>query len=553
MENVKVKIGNDVKMYTADTPILEIAKEYSKDYKYNIIAALRNNKVCDLVKKIDRDCTLEFITLDSPTGNKIYVRGISMLLLKAVYNVFEKGDIEKVNIESCIGNGFYCEITGNAKLDENSLARVKETMQSYVERDIPFIKESVQTDYAAKLFASFGMRDKERLFRYRMASRVNIYNLDGFIDYFYGAMPPSTGMLKYFDLQLYGDGFVFVVPDATNPEKLEAFKGSPKFYNIVKESNEWGVKMHIDSVGALNDAVASGRMQDLILVQEALHEKRIGDIASDIAKRENVKIVLIAGPSSSGKTTFSHRLSIQLSTLGLSPHPIAVDDYFVNREKTPRDEEGNFNYECLEALDIEQFNSDMTRLLAGERVELPSYNFILGKREYNGKFRQLGKDDILVIEGIHGLNDKLTHSLPQDSKYKIYISALTQINIDEHNRIPTTDGRLIRRIVRDARTRGADAQKTISMWQSVRKGENSYIFPYQECADAMFNSALIYELSVLKQYAEPLLFNVDRDSSEYIEAKRLLKFLDYFLGLTSENINNNSILREFIGGSIFPV
>lgn len=552
-DNVIVRIDDEEKVYPKNTLIETIAKEFAHNYKYGIIAALRNNKVCELGKEISRNCKISFITIDSLIGRKVYVRGISMLLLKAVYNVYKNNKIDKVNIESSIGNGYYCEIKGDVKIDAAALELIKSKMNSYVEQDIVFTKKSVSTDDAVRLFASYGMKDKERLFKYRRASRVNLYNLDGYIDYFYGAMPPSTGILKYFDLKLYEDGFVFVVPDAKSPKEISEFKGSPKFYNIVKESNDWGIKMKVDSVGALNDAVAAGRMQDLILIQEALHEKSIGDIASDIAKRENVKIVLIAGPSSSGKTTFSHRLSIQLSTLGLSPHPIPVDDYFVNREKTPLDEYGNYNYECLEALDVEQFNSDMTRLLAGERIELPTYNFVTGKRENNGKFRQLGKDDILVIEGIHGLNEKLTYALPKDCKYKIYISALTQINIDEHNRIPTTDGRLIRRIVRDARTRGADAQKTISMWPSVRNGENNYIFPFQEGADAMFNSALIYELSILKQYAEPLLFNVDRNSPEYIEAKRLLKFLDYFLGVSSENINCNSILREFIGGSVFPV
>ena len=311
--------------------------------------------------------------------------------------------------------------------------------------------------------------------------------------------------------------------------------------------------MGIATVADLNDKICEGNLAEMVLVQEALQERRIGEIASDIAHRGNVKFVMIAGPSSSGKTTFSHRLSIQLKTHGLTPHPIAVDDYFVDRKKTPLDEDGNYNFECLEAIDVEKFNQDMCELLAGKRVEMPRFNFKTGLREYKGDFLKLGKDDILVIEGIHGLNDKLSHSLPLESKYKIYISALTSLNVDDHNRIATTDGRLIRRLVRDARTRGANATHTLRMWNSVRRGEEENIFPFQESADAMFNSALIYELSVLKQYAEPLLYSVERDTPEYFEAKRLLKFLEYFLGVSSENIPQNSIVREFVGGSCFRV
>ena len=343
------------------------------------------------------------------------------------------------------------------------------------------------------------------------------------------------------------------MPRKKQPDVLPTFIDRPKLFKTLKESNDWGKALNVDTIGALNDKIASGDISDLILVQEALQEKKIAEIAGKIAASRDKKFVMIAGPSSSGKTTFSHRLSIQLRTLGLKPHPIAVDDYFVNRENTPIDEDGNFNFECLEAIDTEQFNNDMTDLLQGKSVELPSYNFKTGKREYKGNVKKLGKDDILVIEGIHGLNDELSYSLPRESKFKIYISALTQLNIDEHNRIPTTDGRLIRRMVRDARTRGTSAKETIAMWQSVRKGEEEYIFPYQEEADVMFNSALIYELAVLKQYAEPILFGIDRNCPEYQEAKRLLKFFDYVIGVPSEEVPQNSILREFIGRSIFHV
>ncbi len=553
MEKKVVKICGENKNYEKDARIRDFVDEYADKFKYDIIAAYKDGKVCELNKKIDDAKAIEFITTDSVVGHKVYGRGVTMMMLKAIYSVFGNENIEKVSIEASIGRGYYGEIYGNNIDLAGKLSEIEAKMHEYVKEDIPFKKEHYPTDKAVELFASLGMKDKEKLFRYRRASRVNIYNLDGYMDYFYGSMPPSTGMLKYFKLEIYNNGFVLVVPDMNAPDELREFKDSPKFYNILMESNNWGRSMKIDTVGALNDAIAQGRINDIIMIQEALHEKRIGDIAADIAKDKDKKIVLIAGPSSSGKTTFSHRLSIQLSTLGLSPHPIPVDNYFVNRDKTPRNEDGSFDYECLEAIDVEQFNEDMTGLIQGKKVELPTYNFITGEREYKGNSRQLGKDDILVIEGIHGLNDKLSYSLPKDSKYKIYISALTQLNIDEHNRIPTTDGRLIRRIVRDARTRGNDATDTIAMWPSVRHGEDNYIFPFQEEADAMFNSALIYELAVLKQYAEPLLFMVDRNSPEYVEAKRLLKFLDYFLGVSSEDINHNSILREFIGGSILPV
>lgn len=311
--------------------------------------------------------------------------------------------------------------------------------------------------------------------------------------------------------------------------------------------------MDLETVGALNDRIAKGDMSHLILIQEALQEKKIAEIAAQIAARKNARFVMIAGPSSSGKTTFSHRLSVQLEAIGLKPHPIAVDNYFVNRVDSPRDEYGNYNYEILECLDVELFNRDMTGLLEGKQVELPYYNFKKGVREYKGNFLQLGEGDILVIEGIHCLNDRLSYTLPADSKFKIYISALTQLNIDEHNRIPTTDGRLLRRMVRDARTRGSSARETIRMWPSVRRGEEENIFPFQEEADAMFNSALVYELAVLKQYAQPLLFAIPKDSEEWLEAKRLLKFLDYFIGVSSEDIPKNSILREFIGGSCLNV
>ena len=420
-------------------------------------------------------------------------------------------------------------------------------------RDLPISKKSYPIDEAREIFHRHKMYDKEKLFRYRRSSFVNIYCLDGYYDYYYGYMLPSTGYLKYYDLMLYESGILLLIPGNEDPTKIDYFEPKEKFFETLITSTRWGEMMGIDTVGDLNDSICGAQMGDMLLVQEALQERRIGEVAREIVNRGNVKFILIAGPSSSGKTTFSHRLSIQLRTYGLIPHPIAMDDYFVDREKTPRDENGDYDFECLEAIDIKQFNEDMNRLLSGEQVELPQFNFKTGRREYHGNSKVLGPEDVLVIEGIHGLNPATTFSLPNESKFKIYISALTSLNVDEHNRIPTTDGRLLRRIVRDARTRGASAKRTIGMWPSVRRGEEKYIFPFQESADAMFNSALIYELAVLKQYAEPLLFSIQKGEPEYHEAKRLLKFLEYFLGIDSENVPANSICREFIGGSCFNV
>lgn len=456
-----------------------------------------------------------------------------------------------MRVEHSISQGYYCELAGQTP-DKAYISRLKEEMRKLVEEKLPIKKKSISTDDAVALFRELGMRDKERLFAYRRSSKVNIYSIGRYEDYFYGYMVPDTGYLKYFELELYEGGFVLLFPDKDThtPSK---FVPSHKLFHVLKESAEWGAKLDIATIGALNDAISQGRIRDVILVSEALMERKIGRMAEDIAAMPDKKFVMIAGPSSSGKTTFSHRLSIQMMALGLKPHPIALDDYYVDRVDTPKHPDGTYNFECLEALDIELFNRDMSALLAGKRVELPIYNFRTGKREYKGNYKQLGENDILVLEGIHGLNDKLSYSLPKSSKLKIYISALTQLNIDEHNSLPTTDGRMIRRMVRDARTRNISAKETIAMWGSVRKGEEQYIFPFQEDADIMFNSALIYELAVLKQYAEPLLFQIDKNCPEYVEAKRLLKFLDYFLPVPSEDIGRNSILREFIGGSCFHV
>lgn len=552
-DSINVTIDGEIKAYPKGTTFLEISKDYKDIVQGDIILAMQDNKLRELFKEAHGECEISFLTIRDDPGMKTYMRGMTLMMLKAFYDEFGRENISSILVEYSLGNGYYCDFNGKIKLTEELIHNVKKRMEELVAEDLPFIKKSISTDSAMKLFEDYGMYDKQKLFNYRRVSKTNIYSLGKFEDYYYGYMPPSTGVLKYFDLILHDEGFVLLLPTKKNPSVCEKFKPMEKLFCTLKESNNWGHMMGIDTVGALDDAIAKGDAGDLILVQEALQEKKISMIAEMIKEAGDKKFIMIAGPSSSGKTTFSHRLSIQLKTLGLKPHPIPIDDYFVDREDTPKDEFGNYDYETLGAIDIEQFNEDMTRLLDGERVELPSFNFRTGKREYKGHYKSLGKDDILVIEGIHGLNDELSHSLPKTSKFKIYISALTQLNVDEHNRIPTTDGRLIRRIVRDARTRGTTAERTIAMWPSVRRGEEQNIFPFQEEADVMFNSALIYELAVLKQYVEPSLFGIEKECPEYMEAKRLLKFLDYFVGISSDEIPKNSILREFVGGSCFKV
>lgn len=551
----KVQIDGEERSFPAGTTYLQIVGEYQERYPHDIVLVYVNGKLQELGKKLKKDCTLHFVTTGETIGNLTYRRGVSFLLVKAVYDTIGHDKIEQVRIHFSVDKGYYCTIKGDQKLDQELLARIEERMHEMADMDLSIRKRSVHTDEAVEMFRKYGMKDKERLFRYRRVSTVNIYSINEFEDYYYGYMVPSTGYLKYFKLYLYDEGFVVQMPEAAEPEKIPPFQPQNKLFHVLKESTRGGDMLGIETVGALNDYVTGGSAnpKELLLVQEAMQEKKIAQIAEQIAGNPKKKFVLIAGPSSSGKTTFSRRLSIQLRVSGLVPHPISVDDYFKNRVDTPMDAEGKPNYECLEALDVELFNHDLKKLLAGERIELPTFNFKTGKREYNGHHMQLGEQDILVIEGIHCLNDALTHDLPKENKFKIYISALTQLNIDEHNRIASTDGRLIRRMVRDARTRGTSAKQTIAMWQSVRRGEENNIFPYQEDADVMFNSALLYELAVLKAYAEPILFGIEKDCAEYQEAKRLLKFLDYFVGIGSEYVPQNSILREFIGGGCFDL
>ncbi len=552
MPKIHLKVREKFFEYEAGLTLETISRDFQKAYPHDIILARVDGKLAELMKTIDEDVSVEFITTGEIIGNEAYRRTASMMMLKAFQDVMGRENFERLTVQYSLDRGYYCELISDTSLTKELLDRVKLRMQEIQKENIPIIKKSMPKREAIEIFREHKMYDKVNLFHYRRSSRINVYTLEDTVDYFYGYMAPNTSYVRYFDLYLYDDGFVLQMPEPASPETVDAFEPPEKLFNVLKQSARWGELLGVRTVADINNALADGSFSELMLVQEALQEKKIAEIAESIIE-SGKRIILIAGPSSSGKTTFSHRLSIQLRAHGLKPHPIPVDNYFVNREDTPLDEYGKPNFECLEALDIKELNKDLQGLLAGEEVELPVFNFVTGKREMSGEKMQIGDRDVLVIEGIHSLNDAMTYSIDQSNKFKIYISALTQLNIDEHNRIPTTDARLLRRIVRDAAKRGTNAAKTISMWQSVRRGEEENIFPYQENCDVMFNSVLIYELAILKQYAEPLLFSVREDQPEYETAKYLIKFLGYFLGASSENVPNNSILREFIGGSCFNV
>ena len=553
MQEYSVKVtlpdGQVMAVTASESDTLEAVADRFKDYyEDDIILGIVNGRLRELNKKIKSDCELSFVTTADRDGRRTYRRSVVLLLQRAIYDVY--GSMTQLHVMHSLGEGYYCQL--EKSVTEHDIDRIICSMYLFVEKDLPITKHSAKTQYAEQLFKEKGLHDKERLLHYRRSSRVNLYELDGVVDYFYGFMAPSTGMLKYFDIVPYESGFVLLFPGA-NSRSVEPLVTSNKLFHTLDDSREWSKMLGIGTIGSLNDAIAAGRGQEIMLLQEALMEQKIGNLAAQIASDDKKKFVMIAGPSSSGKTSFANRLSIQLIAKGRKPHPLSLDDYYVDREFCPKNPDGSFDFECLESIDIKLFNEDMNRLLKGEAVDMPSFNFKTGKREYRGRKLTLGADDILVIEGIHGLNDRLSQLIPPEHKFKIYISALTQLNIDEHNPLSTTDERLIRRIVRDARTRGTNAMETIAMWPSVRKGERENIFPFQEQADVMFNSALVYELAVLKVYAEPLLFGIERDCPEYLEAKRLLKLLDYFLPMPADGIPNNSLLREFVGGSCFNV
>ena len=550
---LKVIIDGTEYAYPQGVSYRAIAVDFQQRFPYDILLVNRDGKLCELHKTLDRDCSLKMVTAQDIPGIQTYERSTVFLMLKAFYDVVGRENVDRIRVEYSLSRALFIRAQGQFVLDQALLEQVEERMRALSAQALPIEKRSISTDDAIELFQRERFIHKAQLFSFRINSHVNVYSLDGFVDYFYGYMVPDTGYIRCFGLQLFENGFVLRLPTRKNPNRLGDFQPAMKVFHELYDSNLRAESLNVSNVAELNTVVSQGNTTPLILAYEAMMEKKIGDIAAEIAARREVRFVMIAGPSSSGKTTFSHRLSTQLRACGLRPHAIATDNYFKNRDDTPRDENGDYDFEGLGAMDVEQFNTDMVRLLNGEAVDLPTYNFKKGIREYNGNSLALGEGDVLVIEGIHCLNDQFTYALPRESKYKIYISCLTTLNIDDHNRIPSTDARLLRRIERDARTRGYSAQATIKMWPSVRRGEENNIFPFQDSADVIFNSALIYETALLKTYVQPLLFGVPRDSEEYVEAKRLLKFLNYFLPIPSDSIPKTSLMREFIGGGCYHV
>lgn len=536
--------------YQQGVSLEELAKDFQPNTRYLIVAALIDNQLKELKHTLDEDCEVKFIDISSSIGSRIYQRSLSFVFIRACMELYSGC---KVSVEHSISKGLYCEVHYKRPIDPQDTARIKERMQEIIEEDVRFEKNRVPVDEAKDIFRDYGQIGKVRLLKYREKPYINIYQCGWLKNYFYGYMVPSTGYLKEFNLHYYSPGIILQYPRYEDGGEIPAFEEHSKLFKIFRESEKWGEILEIDYVASLNDLIVTQREGEFIRIAEALHEKKIAELADGIAENIHEKrVVLIAGPSSSGKTTFAQRLMIQLKVNGIKPVAISLDDYFVNREDTPLDEKGQYDFEALHAIDLKLFNEDLEKILRGEEVEVPTFNFHTGKREYKGHKIKIKPDQPIILEGIHGLNDELTSSIPRRNKYKIYISALTQLNVDEHNRIPTTDTRLIRRIVRDSKYRSKNAEETLSMWNSVRQGEEKNIFPFQEGADAIFNSALFYELSVLKKYVEPLLRQVDSTSPYYSEAKRLMKFLSYFVALENEeDIPKTSILREFISGSSF--
>ncbi len=548
-----VFVNGKQRQYEKGTTFETIVDEFQEAYKGTIALVYFNKKMRELGRRLEKDGVISLITTKDPAGHSAYARTALMMLCKAAREVFGSESNGHIKVEFTLGDAYYCSVLGDVTVDDELVEKLNEGMTRLMERNIQVVKKTYPIDDAILLFRHQGMEDKEKLFRFRNSSTVNVYNMDGYYDYFYGYMLPSTKYVSHFRVQAYREGLLLHLPDIERPTELSEFVEYSKLYDQLMQTTIWGDLVDISTVGDLNEKICEGNISDMVLVQEALQERSIADIAEQIYDRPDVKFVLVAGPSSSGKTTFSHRLSVQLRSFGLHPHLISMDNWFVNRDKTPVDEDGNYNFDVIEAIDLELFNDDMCDLLDGEEIELPTFDFKAGKRTYTGRKMRLDDNDILIIEGIHGLNPRSTQELPDENKFKIYISALTSLNVDEHNRIPSSDTRLLRRMVRDARTRGYSAKETIANWKSVRESEEKYIFPYQQDVDAIFNSVLIYEQAVLKQFAEPLLYSIGKDEPEYYEAKRLLKFLDYFVGVDTASVPANSICREFVGGGCFQI
>lgn len=531
------------------TTLFELSETHKHVCNRPILVAKVDNELHDLARPILYDATIEFLDITDPNGFRAYQRGVSFMMVYAAKAIL--GKKTRVVIAHSVNKDYYCELPDlKTPITEALLQEIEEYMQATVEKDLPIEKHSLPREAAIKIAEDNGLHDKVCLLKYRHGHSVSLYKLNWMYNYFYGEIAPRTGRLNQFRLVLHAGGFMLQFPSAAKDYELGELTATNRITEIFTENKQWVRIMKTDTVGALNDKLCQDGSDEIIRVAEALHEKKVALIADEVMDTHK-RIVLIAGPTSSGKTSFAHRLGVQLRVNGAMPHIMSLDNYYVNRDECPRDEFGNFDFETIRAIDVAQITKDLQALLNGEEVHIPTFNFLTGRREYKGNIMKLQPRDVLVMEGIHGLNDLTSEGISTSDKYKIFISALTQVNVDDHNRIPTTDTRLLRRIVRDFRTRGSTAANTISMWPSVLRGEAKYIFPWQEQADTFYNSALVYEMSVLKQYAEPLLFGISQTEPEYTEARRLIKFLSSFLSIPSESIPPNSILREFIGGSSF--
>ena len=552
MKTIRIKCLNngETKEFKRGTSLTEIKDTFGIELPNRILGAMVNNQLAELSYEVFNPKNIEFIDITHPDGMRMYVRSLTFVLYKAIGEVIPEA---RLRVEHSISKGIFCKLCDIDKEPTiQDIFTIGRRMRDIVEADLPFIRKEKETHKVVKILEEQGLHDKATLVKGRGQVYSSYYKLDGHVDMLYGYLVPSTGYLQVFDLNKYYTGMLLQFPKQNNPKEVENLIIQDKMFEIFQEFADWNRVLKITNLSELNEASRNGNAETLIKVSEALHEKKIAQIADIInSKKEDVKIVLISGPSSSGKTTFSKRLAIQMLVSGIKPLTLSLDNYFVDREKTPLDENGEYDFETIKALDIEQFNEDLNNLLAGKEVEISKFSFETGKRYYDGEVLQMSPENILVIEGIHGLNPELTHLIPQKAKFKIYVSALTSINIDDHNRIPTTDNRLIRRIVRDYKYRKYSAQDTISRWPSVRRGEEIHIFPFQEEADIMFNTALLYELAVLKPLAEHILLEVRPDSPEYAEAKRLLKFFSYFKPVNNKEIPPTSIVREFLGGSSF--
>lgn len=543
-------VNGEERVYPRGTSLKDVARDRQGLYASAIVAAKVNNSIRDLQAVLTGHCKVEFLDLHTEDGSKTYQRSLTFVMIAAISELFPHGE---VTVEHSLSKGLYCEVYLGRDLTPEDVVNIEERMRRIVAEDRPIIKQELPLAEAIALVVKAGQTEKVKLLQQLKRSSVTIYYCGSVYDYLSGTMVPSTGYLPSFELKYYQPGLILRFPGKERPDCIPPYEEQPKLAEIFAEAERWGKILNCGYVATLNTYVQNEQFVDLIRVAEALHEKKIAQIADFISEhRSEVRVILVAGPSSSGKTTFAQRLGIQLRVNGVRPVSISLDDYFVDRAHTPRDEKGDYDFESIEAIELTLFNDHLTRLLAGQEVEIPYYNFLNGQREYRGDKIKLATDQPVIIEGIHGLNERLTTAVSREHKVKIYISALTQLSIDNHNRIPTTDARLIRRIVRDSQFRGHDAIKTLKIWPSVRRGEERNIFPYQEDADIMFNSALIYELAVLKQYAEPLLEKVTKTEPEYSEARRLLNFLSYFEQINDcDDIPTNSILREFIGKSCF--